>query len=129
MSFRSHKVVDTLLRAVGIVDLQAVALRHHVVTHLSQGLGSLLGQQGRRLLVAVDAGTYEIVRAEVAYLKDGIGHGISQGDKLAAVIGSTDDSGLFLRGFPPATGGGPCAADHGEDNQSSEADGGQHPSV
>ena len=111
----AHEVVDGFLRTVGIVDFQTVALSHDVVAHGSQGLCSLPGEQGRRLLVAVDALAHEVVRAEVTYLEDGIGNGIGQGDELAVVVGrgkdcggitfALDGGGVFTcRRLPVATG-------------------------
>ena len=88
----AHEVVNALLRTVGIVDFQAVALLSHVVAHLLQCCCGLLGKQGRGLLVAVDALAHEVVGAEVAYLQYGVGHGIGKGDELAAVVGGTEGS-------------------------------------
>ena len=92
----AHKVVDTLLRAVGIIYLQPIALRHHVITHLLQCFGSLLGQQSSRLLITVDTGSHEVIRTIVAYLQNSIWHGICQSHKLAAVIGRTNHRGLIV---------------------------------
>ena len=86
----THEVIDGLLRAIGIIDLQAVALCFHVVARLLQGCSGLLGQEGCRLLVPIDTSTHEIIGAEVAYLQDSIGHGIRQGYKLAAVVSRVD---------------------------------------
>ena len=71
----AHKVVHGFLRAVGVVDLQTVALTDDVIAHGLQRLGGFLGQQGDGLFVAVDAGADEIVGAVVAYLQNGVGDG------------------------------------------------------
>ena len=111
----AHEVVDGFLRPVGVVDFQAVALRADVVAHGSQCLCCLLCEEGCRFLVAVDALSHEVVRAEVTYLEDGIGNGIGQGDELAVVVGRRKDcrgiafaldggSVFFCRRLPVATG-------------------------
>ena len=113
----AHEVVNSLLRAVGIIDFQPVSLRHHVVTHFFQGCGGLFGKECRRFLVAVNAGSYEVVCAVIANLQDGIGHGFAEGYKLAAVIGRTDHRIVV---FTAAAGYHTCAANNDED-------GGEHP--
>ena len=82
----AHEVVHGLLRTVGIVDFQPVALFHHVVADGAQAVGGHTGEQGDGGLVAVDAGAHEVVGAEVADFENGIGHGVRQIDKLAVVL-------------------------------------------
>ena len=94
----AHEVVHALLRTVGIIDLQTIAQGLHVVAHGTQAVGSHTGEQGRRLLVAVDATAHEIVGAEIAYLEDGIGHHIGEGHKLAVVVGRADLGPWLARG-------------------------------
>ena len=109
----SYEVVDALLRTVGIVDFQAVALLHHVVAHCPECLGGLPCEQGRGLLVAVDALSHEIVGAVVANLQDGIGHGVGQGDELAVVLRRADHHGVGISA--DATGNHAHTADGSDD--------------
>ena len=82
----AHEVVDAPLRTVGIVYLQSETERLDVVADGTQAIGGTARQQGGRLQIAVDAVTHEVVGAEVAYFQNGIGHGVSQVDKLALVL-------------------------------------------
>jgi len=78
----AHEVVDSLLRTVGVVNLQAVALLHEVVTDGLEAVGSLAREKCRGLLVAVDAGTHKVIGAEVTDFEDDIGHHIGNVDKI-----------------------------------------------
>ena len=80
-------MVDTFLRTISIIDLQAIALSFHIVAYGPEAVGRLTGKQGRGLQIAVDAGSHEIIGAKIADLEDGIGHSIRQGNKLTGIIG------------------------------------------
>ena len=82
----ADEVVDGALRAVSVVDLEAVALGHDVVADGAQAVGGLAGEQGGGLLVAVDAGADEVVGAVVADFQDGVGHGVGEVDEVARVV-------------------------------------------
>ncbi len=92
----AHEMVDGLLGAIGIVDFQPVALLAQVVADGAETVGSLLRKQGRGLQIAVDTLAHEVVGAEIANLEDGVGHGISQGDKLTAVVGGRHCHGIVV---------------------------------
>ena len=88
-------MVHGLLRTVGIVNLQTIALSHHIVAHGLEGLGRLLGKHRYRSLVTVNAGADEIIGAVVADFQDGIRHGIGKQDEVAAVVSGRNFSGFF----------------------------------
>ncbi len=69
-------MIHSFLRTVGIIDFQALTLSLYIVAHSLQTVGSHPRQQCRRLQITVNAASYEIISAEIAYLKDGIGHDI-----------------------------------------------------
>ena len=91
----AHKVVNTHLWAIGIVNLKSIALRFYIVAHSPQCLSSLLGEQCRGLQIAVDTSAHKVVCTEVSYLKYGVGHSVGQGHKLACVVGCAN-LGLLL---------------------------------
>ena len=82
-------MVNTLLRTVGIVNLQTVALLNDIVAHCFQTIGSLLGKQCRRFLIAVNTATHEVISTEVTDFQDDIGHHVSDGYKLTAIVSRT----------------------------------------
>ena len=112
----AHEVVYALLRTVGIVDLQAITLGFHIITHGLQTIGSLACEQRRRLFVAVDTGAHKVVRTEVTDFQYGIGHHVGNGHKLTGIVSRTDL--LALRRVRKA--GHYCHAANCED-------GGKHP--
>ena len=57
----AHKMVYTHLRTVGIIDLQPIALRLHIVADGTEGLGCLFRQQGGGLQITVYACAHEII--------------------------------------------------------------------
>ncbi len=91
----AHKVVYTHLRTVGVIDLQPIALRLHIVADGTEGLGCLFRQQGGGLQITVHARAHEIIGAVIADLEDSVWHHIGDVCKLAAVI-SGRHCGLFL---------------------------------
>ena len=84
-----HEVVYCPLGTIGIVNLQTVALCHDVVADGMQTVGSLTGQQCRRLLVTVDALSHEVIGAEVSYFQNRIRHDVCQCYKPTAVVRRT----------------------------------------
>ncbi len=93
----ADEVVDGTLGTVGVVDFEAVALGHEVVVDGAKAVGSLAGEQGGGLEVAVDAGADEVVGAEVADFEDGVGNSVGEGDEGLAVVGRTEGFILILR--------------------------------
>ena len=81
----ADEVVDGHLGAVGVVDFEAVALGFELVADLAQAFGGLAGEERRGLEVALDARADEVVGAVVAYFEYGVGHGLGEGDEIAAV--------------------------------------------
>ena len=78
---------------------------------------SMAGEQGGGLLVAVDAGSDEVVGAEIADFEDGVGDGIGEVDELAAVVGGAD-GGLVVVAAGGEGGDGEAA--HGTQPQGEE---------
>ena len=93
----ADKMVHAFLGPVGIVDLEPVTFGDDLVADGLQRLGGLAGQERRRLLVAVDAVSHEVVGPEIADFQDGVRHDIGDEDKVTAVFGRGDG---FL--FPAA---------------------------
>ena len=116
----AHEVVDTTLWAVGIVDLQAVALADDIVTDSLQTVCCCFCQQCRRLQVAVDTGTHEVVGAKIADFQNRVGDDIRQGHELAAVLCRR----CLYPGFVTPIGGGDDDKTADDDD-----DGGEHPFV
>ena len=110
----AHKVVDALLRTVGIVDFQAIALLDNIVADGLQTVSSLTGEQSGGFLVAVDAASHKIVGAKVADFQNHVGHDVGKCHKLAGIVGRNDGGVLF--------GAGGQHAGAAEDE-----DGGHHP--
>ena len=82
----AHEMVHTLLRPIGIVNLQTVALGYYVIANLLQTVSGRPGEQGCRFLVAVNASSHEIVRTVIAYLQNNVRYNIGQSYKLNAVF-------------------------------------------
>ena len=61
------------------------------------GLHQRTGKQGRGLQISVDAGSHEIIGAEIADLEDGIGHGIRQGNKLTGILSRRNRRLIIVR--------------------------------
>ena len=93
----ADEVVYSHLRAVGIVDFQAVALGLDVVADGTEAVGGAARKQRRGLQVAVDAGADEIVGAVVADFEDGVGHHIGDGDEVRCQLFGRDYR-FFLAG-------------------------------
>ena len=85
-----------LLRAVGIIYLQSVALCLHVVADCLQRVGSRLGQKRNGLFVTVNALTCEVVGAEIAYFENDVRHHVRQRHKLAVVVSRADGNSSVL---------------------------------
>ena len=73
-----HEMSDGFLRTVGIEYLQTVALLLHIIAHCFQCLGCLNRKQRRRLLIAVDTITDEIVSGIVADFENRVRHGFGK---------------------------------------------------
>ena len=95
----SYEVIDTPLRAVGIVDFQPIAHLLHVVADGTQAVGCLPGEQSGRLFITIDALPHKIIGAEIAYFKNGIGHCIGECNELAGIVGSRNRCGLAADGI------------------------------
>ena len=104
----AHEVVNTFLRTIGIVDFQPITQLNYVIAHGLQAVCSLTGKQCRRLLVAVNARSHEVVCAVVANLQDGIGHHVGEGYKLAGIVRRADCRVIVVA----ARGQHRCAADY-----------------
>ena len=91
----ADEVIHRFLGAIGVINFQTIALRHQVVAHHTQAVGSLTGDKGSGLHIAIDSTTNEIVGAIVANFKNGIGHRVGNVNKLATVIGRVDRIGRF----------------------------------
>ena len=92
----AHEVVNALLRTIGIVDFQAIAQLDDIVAYGLQAIGSLAGDECRRLLVAINTFTHEVISTEISDFQYGIGHHVSNGHELAGIVGHTDYR-AFLR--------------------------------
>ena len=79
-------MVNGTLRTIGVKYLQAIALFHKVVTHSTEAVGSLAGEQGDWFLIAIHAGTNEVIGAVITYFQDGIGNDVGKVHKLAGII-------------------------------------------
>ena len=86
-------MVDGGLWAVGVPNLEAVAVRFQFVADGLERVCRLACHERYRLLVAVDAFTHKIIRAVVADLQNRIGNDVCQIDtsparEQAAVFGT-----------------------------------------
>ena len=86
----AHEVVNALLRTIGIVDLQAIALCFDVIAHGFQTVSSLTGEQRCRFFITVDTSSHKIVRAEVTDFQNHIRYHVGNGYKLAGIVSRTD---------------------------------------
>ena len=93
-----HEIRHRHLRAVGVKDLQTIALPNEIVADLPQGGRSLLRQQRHRLLVAVDPVADEIVGRVIADLQDRVGHRLAEQHKVRGVV-REDHAVIRCRGF------------------------------
>ena len=109
-------MVNALLRTVGIVDFQAIALFLHVVAHGLQAISSLFCHQRSWLQISVDTVAHEVVSAEISNLQNGIRHGIGQRYKLSCVFSRGDNLRIAF-----------CATGVKEHNTAEGKDGGIHP--
>ena len=83
----AHEVVNAFLRTVGIVYLQAIALRDDIVAHGLQCRNCFFGEKCRRGQITVDALAHKVVDAVVTYFQNGVRDYVRDGDKTAAVLG------------------------------------------
>lgn len=82
----SDEVFDGTLGTVGIEDFEAVALLLNVDGHGLKCFCGLKGEQGKGTVIAIDAGAYEIVGAEVSDVEHGVGYNIAdihEGGRIA----------------------------------------------
>ena len=95
-----HEVGHGLLGAVGIVNLQAIALLHQVIAHRPQGSGGLLCQEGQGFLIAVNPVPHKVVGGVVADLQDGVGDRFTQQHEIRGVVRQADIVLLHQRRVP-----------------------------
>ena len=82
-----HKMADRHLRTIGVIDLQTVALRHHVVRHRLQSRRRFPRHQHAWRFVAVDPVADEIVGGIVANFQNHVGHGFRQFHEPGRIVG------------------------------------------
>ena len=112
----AHEVIDTHLRTVGIVDFEAVALGLKIVADGFQTVSGLAGKKGRGLLVAVNAGTDEVIGTKITDLKNNIWHHVGNVDKTSRLENISGDG---VRGSVStfcATGRDQSTEGHGQKN-------------
>lgn len=73
-----HEVIDSHLRAVGIENLDTIALFAKLIGGLSKRLGRLACTESHWSLIAVNALTDEIISAKITHFENNIRHHISE---------------------------------------------------
>ena len=75
-----------LLGTVSVEDLEAVAAGYQFVACFFESNSGLLGKEGKRFFVAVDAVSDEVICGVVSDLQDSVGDGFAQEYKVRRVV-------------------------------------------
>ena len=81
-----HEMGDSLLRAVRVKDLKAVALLHQLVADFPERRGGFLRQECQRLLVSVDPLSHKIIGGIIADLQDGVRDGFAKEHEIRGIV-------------------------------------------
>ena len=81
-----HEMLDRADGTISVKHLDAVALHHQLVADRFERAGGFFGQEGARLLIAVDALADKIVGRVIADLLDDAGHMIREQNKARGIV-------------------------------------------